>query len=186
MCLQPQISQPKLGQIVHIGGVLKTSGPADFKSVPGFENWPRFVGIIEQNKICKSLCQYCKCLVKCEYLLPPTFKFSISSLRCCGSKFTHFFYFSLPLSIVLLFPSVYDQTPTCPWWEENDWKDPTGLTTSAWQWWTCQLSACWRGGERGPSWWRTWWDIRTHQDSRLTVPPLQPNYRWQLSPWLQA
>ena len=37
MCLQPQISQPKLGQIVHIGGVLKTSGPADFKSVPGFE-----------------------------------------------------------------------------------------------------------------------------------------------------
>ena len=41
------ISQPKLGQIVHVGGVLKTSGPADFKSV--FENWPRFVGVIEQN-----------------------------------------------------------------------------------------------------------------------------------------
>ena len=36
MCLQPQISQPKLGQIVHVGGVLKTSEPADFKS--GFEN----------------------------------------------------------------------------------------------------------------------------------------------------
>ena len=51
MCLQPQISQPKLGQIAHVGGVLKTSGTADFKSVPGFENQPRFVGVIEQNKI---------------------------------------------------------------------------------------------------------------------------------------
>ena len=51
MCLWPQISQAKLGQIVHVGGVLKTSGPADFKSAPGFENWPRFVGAIEQNKI---------------------------------------------------------------------------------------------------------------------------------------
>ena len=39
--------------------VLKMSGPADFKSVPGFENWPRFVGVIEQNKISNSLCQYC-------------------------------------------------------------------------------------------------------------------------------
>ena len=26
-----QISQAKLDQIVHVGGVLKTSGPADFK-----------------------------------------------------------------------------------------------------------------------------------------------------------
>ena len=51
MCLQPQISQPKLGQIAHVGGVLKTSGPPVFKSVPGFDNWPRFVGVIEQNKI---------------------------------------------------------------------------------------------------------------------------------------
>ena len=33
MCLQPQISQRKLGQIGHVGGVLKTSGPADSKSV---------------------------------------------------------------------------------------------------------------------------------------------------------
>ena len=32
------ISQPKLGQIVHVGGVLELSGPANFKSVPGFEN----------------------------------------------------------------------------------------------------------------------------------------------------
>ena len=59
MCLQPQISQPKLGQIVHVGGILKTSGPADFKSAPGIENWPRFVGVTEQNKISNSLCQYC-------------------------------------------------------------------------------------------------------------------------------
>ena len=38
MCLQPQISQPKLGQIGHVRGVLKTSGPPDFKSFPGFDN----------------------------------------------------------------------------------------------------------------------------------------------------
>ena len=36
---------------LSLGGVLKTSGPADFKSVPGFENWPRFEGVIGQNKI---------------------------------------------------------------------------------------------------------------------------------------
>ena len=40
-------------------GILKTSGPAYFKSVPGYENWPRFGGVIEQNKIFNSLCQYC-------------------------------------------------------------------------------------------------------------------------------
>ena len=50
MCLLPQISQPKLGQIAHVGGVLKTSRPGVFKSVPGFGNWPRFVGVIEQKK----------------------------------------------------------------------------------------------------------------------------------------
>ena len=33
------------------------SGPADFKSVTGFENWLRFVWVIEQNKICNSFCQ---------------------------------------------------------------------------------------------------------------------------------
>ena len=38
LCLKPQISQPKLGQIGHVGDVLKMSGPEDFKSVPGFEN----------------------------------------------------------------------------------------------------------------------------------------------------
>ena len=30
---------------------MKSSGPADFKTDPGFENRPRFVGVIEQNKI---------------------------------------------------------------------------------------------------------------------------------------
>ena len=34
------------------------SGPADFKSVPGFDNWPRFVGVIEQNKISDSYENY--------------------------------------------------------------------------------------------------------------------------------
>ena len=42
---------PKLGQISHVGGVLKSSKPADFKTDPGFENFLRFVVIIEQNKI---------------------------------------------------------------------------------------------------------------------------------------
>ena len=45
----------------HVGGVLKMSGPADFKSVPGFDNWPRFIGVIEQNKISNSFCHYCIC-----------------------------------------------------------------------------------------------------------------------------
>ena len=35
------------------------SGPADFKSVPGFENEPRFVGVIEQNKIQRTFFHYC-------------------------------------------------------------------------------------------------------------------------------
>ena len=59
MCLEPQISQPKLGHIGHVGGVLKMSGPAVFKYVPGFDNWPRFVGVIEQNKISNSYDNYC-------------------------------------------------------------------------------------------------------------------------------
>ena len=33
MCLWPQISHPKLGQIAHVGGALKTSGPADSKLI---------------------------------------------------------------------------------------------------------------------------------------------------------
>ena len=51
MCLQLQISQPKLGQIAFAGSVLKSSEPADFKTDPGFENCPRFVRVVEQNKI---------------------------------------------------------------------------------------------------------------------------------------
>ena len=45
------------------------SGPADFKSVPGFENQPRFVGVIEQNKIQQTFFHYCtstKILLKQE------------------------------------------------------------------------------------------------------------------------
>ena len=30
---------------------MKLSEPADFKTDPGFENCPRFVGVIEQNKL---------------------------------------------------------------------------------------------------------------------------------------
>ena len=41
------------------GGVLKTSGPADFKSVHGLENQPRFQGVIKQNKIQQTFFHYC-------------------------------------------------------------------------------------------------------------------------------
>ena len=51
MCLSPPLSQPKLGQIEHVGGVLKLSGPADSKTDTGFEICPRFWGVIGQNKI---------------------------------------------------------------------------------------------------------------------------------------
>ena len=40
-----------IGQIAHLGGVLKLSEPADSKTDPGFENSPRFEGVTEQNKI---------------------------------------------------------------------------------------------------------------------------------------
>ena len=35
------------------------SGPADFKSAPGLENQPRFVGVMDQNKISNSFDKYC-------------------------------------------------------------------------------------------------------------------------------
>ena len=47
ICRKPQISQPKLGQFQHSGGVLESSGHADFKTVPGFEIWARFIGDIK-------------------------------------------------------------------------------------------------------------------------------------------
>ena len=65
MCLEPQISQPKLGQIGHVEGVLKTSRPADSKSVPGFKIWPRFAWVIEQNKISDSFDKYCRTRIIC-------------------------------------------------------------------------------------------------------------------------
>ena len=50
-CLLPWLSQPNLGQFKLSGTVLESSGQADSKTVPGFDNRPRFVGVIEQNKI---------------------------------------------------------------------------------------------------------------------------------------
>jgi len=38
-CLQPQISQPKLHQIEHVGGVSESSWIADSKTVTGFQIW---------------------------------------------------------------------------------------------------------------------------------------------------
>ena len=58
MSLTSNISA-KSGQIAHIGDVLKMSDPADFKSVPGLENWQRIVGVIEQNKIQHSFGHHC-------------------------------------------------------------------------------------------------------------------------------
>ena len=50
MCLNPQIPQPNPGQIAHVGGVLKTSGPAVSKSVPGFENYCTIFKILRAAK----------------------------------------------------------------------------------------------------------------------------------------
>ena len=49
MCLTSNISA-KLGQIGHVGGVLKTSGPAVSKSVPGFENYCTIFKILRAAK----------------------------------------------------------------------------------------------------------------------------------------
>ena len=40
--LKPQISQPKLHQIKHVGGVLESSRLVDYKTVNGFQIWSRF------------------------------------------------------------------------------------------------------------------------------------------------
>ena len=53
-CPWPWFNQPNLP-----GYVLKSLGQVDFKTVPGFDNWPRFVGAIEQNKISNSYENYC-------------------------------------------------------------------------------------------------------------------------------
>ena len=42
-------SNIKLGHIAYVGGVLKLSEPADFKTDSGFENCLIFVGVIEEN-----------------------------------------------------------------------------------------------------------------------------------------
>ena len=51
LCLQPWITQVNFGQSYFPGSVLESSGQADFQNVPGFDNWTRFAGVIEQNKI---------------------------------------------------------------------------------------------------------------------------------------
>ena len=38
---------------------MESSGQADSKSVPGFENWPRFAWVIAKNKILDSFDKYC-------------------------------------------------------------------------------------------------------------------------------
>ena len=51
LCLWPWLTQAILGQIQLSGTVLESSGRADSKTVPGFDNWPKIEGVIEQNKI---------------------------------------------------------------------------------------------------------------------------------------
>ena len=64
---------------------MKTSGPADFKSAPGFENQPRFVGVIEQNKISQTFFHYCIRLIDYSNYL---FKCSESNFSMVYSKLT--------------------------------------------------------------------------------------------------
>ena len=50
-----QISQSKLNQFYHVGGVLESSGQADFKTVPGFAFRAKFEGDIEGFTLLKVL-----------------------------------------------------------------------------------------------------------------------------------
>ena len=59
MWLYTQIYQRKLTQIRHVGRVLKTSGLADSKFIPGIDNWTRYIGITKQNKISNCNENYC-------------------------------------------------------------------------------------------------------------------------------
>ena len=45
------ITPTNLGELSKPGTVLKLPRQVDSQTVPGFYNWPRFVGVIEQNKI---------------------------------------------------------------------------------------------------------------------------------------
>ena len=47
LCLWPWLTQAILGQIQLSGTVLESSGRADSKTVPVFDNWPKFGGVIE-------------------------------------------------------------------------------------------------------------------------------------------
>ena len=49
------ISQSKLNQFYHVGGVLESSGQADFKTVPGFAFRAIFDGCIEGFTLLKVL-----------------------------------------------------------------------------------------------------------------------------------
>ena len=50
LCILSWLTQPNFGQIGLQGTVLESSGHADSKTVPVSENWPRFAGVIDQNK----------------------------------------------------------------------------------------------------------------------------------------
>ena len=43
LCLWPWLTQVNLGKIKLSGTVSESLGQADSKTVPGFDNWPRFV-----------------------------------------------------------------------------------------------------------------------------------------------
>ena len=45
------ITPTNLGQLSKPGIVLESARPEDSKTVPGFDNSPRFVGVIEENKM---------------------------------------------------------------------------------------------------------------------------------------
>ena len=61
--LQPQISQPKLHQIKHVGGVLESSQWADFKTAIGCQIWSRFH--IEKGQNWCPILKAAYCMFKC-------------------------------------------------------------------------------------------------------------------------
>ena len=69
-------------------------GPADSKSFPGFDNRPRFVGVIDQNKISNYYENYC-----IIFVFNPTF--DGIKLYSSGNKFVIFCF-------ALLLPQILD------------------------------------------------------------------------------
>ena len=61
-CLLPWLSQPNLFKIQLSGTVLESSRQPDSRTVPGFDNWQRFVGVFgTKQNIDSATTVLCQC-----------------------------------------------------------------------------------------------------------------------------